>query len=353
MTELPDLPGRIDGIQPIIWRGDRLWLLDQRRLPHEETYLQLTSAQAVADAISNLVVRGAPAIGITAAYGVVLAVAEHGLGSDELDVEFARLRAARPTAVNLAWALERMRALIQEGADLETLLGAADQMLAEDIAANQAMGIAGAEVLAEADEPVGVLTHCNTGSLATGGYGTALGVVRRGWADEVIDRVFASETRPWLQGSRLTAWELRKENIPVQLICDGAGAALMNSGQVQWVITGADRVTANGDVINKIGTLSHAVNARHHGVRMMVVAPMSTLDFGTASGDEVEIEVRSGQEVTHPGGVSSAPADTPTWNPVFDVTPARLIDVLVTERGVVRNPDRESLGVLRESDAGT
>ena len=351
---IPDLPGSSGLIQPIIWRGDRLWLLDQRLLPHEESYLELTSAPAVADAIRNLVVRGAPAIGITAAYAVVLAVREHGGDARSLQAVLEQLRDARPTAVNLAWALDRMQGLITDGADLETLLGAADQMLAEDIAANQAMGLAGAKVLAEAATPVGVLTHCNTGSLATGGYGTALGVVRRGWADGVIDRVFASETRPWLQGSRLTAWELQKEQIPVQIICDGAGAALMQSGQVQWVITGADRVTANGDVINKIGTRSHAVNARHHGVKMMVVAPMSTLDFSTPQGDAVEIEIRSGEEITHPAGVSSAPEGVATWNPVFDVTPADLVDVLVTERGVVRNPDQTALrALLEDSDDGT
>ena len=339
-------PADTRGIQPIRWRDDRLFLLDQRRLPHEEVELELTRAGDVARAISDLVVRGAPAIGITAAYGVVLAAQEFGTQPQSLRESLEELRSARPTAVNLAWALDRMQALIDAGAGPDQLLEAADGMLAEDLAANQAMGRAGAEVLAEAGTPVSVLTHCNTGSLATGGYGTALGVVRRGWGDGLIRQVFASETRPWLQGSRLTAWELQKESIPVQLICDGAAAALMQSGQVQWVITGADRVTANGDIINKIGTLSHAVNARHHGVRMMVVAPLSTVDAETPSGDRVEIEIRTGEEITHPGGVSSAPAGAGTWNPVFDVTPAALVDVLVTEAGVVRNPDRDAMQAL-------
>ncbi len=316
---------------PLRWDGQMLELLDQRLLPHEVRWLACRDSAAVADAIRALVVRGAPAIGIAAAYGAVLAQRE---GRFEAGV--VQLRAARPTAVNLVWALDRLHALAANGADAQRLLAEARAIEAEDLAANHAMAAAGAQLI----EPgAGVLTHCNTGALATAGLGTALGVVRVGVASGRIARVFAGETRPWLQGARLTMWELQQDGIAATLIIDSAAAALMRSGAVQWVIVGADRIAANGDVANKIGTYALALMARHHGVRMMVVAPSSTVDLATASGDSIEIESRDPAEVLGCGGRRHAPEGVTAWNPVFDITPASLVDVLVTERGVLRRPD--------------
>ena len=320
-----------DSVCPLRWDGQMLGLLDQRLLPHEVRWLSCRDSAAVADAIRALVVRGAPAIGIAAAYGAVLAQRE---GRFEAGV--AQLRAARPTAVNLVWALDRMHALAVNGADAQRLLAEARAIEAEDLAANHAMAAAGAQLI----EPgAGVLTHCNTGALATAGLGTALGVVRMGVASGRIARVFAGETRPWLQGARLTMWELQQDGIAATLIIDSAAAALMRSGAVQWVIVGADRIAANGDVANKIGTYALALMARHHGVRLMVVAPSSTIDLATASGDSIEIESRDPAEVLGCGGRRHAPEGVTAWNPVFDITPASLVDVLVTERGVLRRPD--------------
>ena len=320
-----------DSVCPLRWDGQMLELLDQRLLPHEVRWLACRDSAAVADAIRALVVRGAPAIGIAAAYGAVLAQRE---GHFEAGV--AQLRAARPTAVNLVWALDRMHALAANGADAQRLLAEARAIEAEDLAANHAMAAAGAQLI----EPgAGVLTHCNTGALATAGLGTALGVVRVGVASGRIARVFAGETRPWLQGARLTMWELQQDGIAATLIIDSAAAALMRSGAVQWVIVGADRIAANGDVANKIGTYALAFMARHHGVRLMVVAPSSTVDLATASGDFIEIESRDPAEVLGCGGRRHAPEGVTAWNPVFDITPASLVDVLVTERGVLRRPD--------------
>ena len=320
-----------DSVCPLRWDGQMLELLDQRLLPHEVRWLACRDSAAVADAIRALVVRGAPAIGIAAAYGAVLAQCE---GHFEAGV--AQLRAARPTAVNLVWALDRMHALAANGADAQRLLAEARAIEAEDLAANHAMAAAGAQLI----EPgAGVLTHCNTGALATAGLGTALGVVRMGVASGRIARVFAGETRPWLQGARLTMWELQQDGIAATLIIDSAAAALMRSGAVQWVIVGADRIAANGDVANKIGTYALALMARHHGVRMMAVAPSSTVDLATASGDSIEIESRDPAEVLGCGGRRHAPEGVTAWNPVFDITPASLVDVLVTERGVLRRPD--------------
>lgn len=320
-----------DSVCPLRWDGQMLELLDQRLLPHEVRWLACRDSAAVADAIRALVVRGAPAIGIAAAYGAVLAQCE-----GDFEAGVAQLRAARPTAVNLVWALDRMHALAANGADAQRLLAEARAIEAEDLAANHAMAAAGAQLI----EPgAGVLTHCNTGALATAGLGTALGVVRVGVASGRIARVFAGETRPWLQGARLTMWELQQDGIAATLIIDSAAAALMRSGAVQWVIVGADRIAANGDVANKIGTYALALMARHHGVRMMVVAPSSTVDLATASGDSIEIESRDPAEVLGCGGRRHAPEGVTAWNPVFDITPASLVDVLVTERGVLRRPD--------------
>jgi len=342
-----------DTIRAIAWHHDRLLLLDQRRLPAQQTYVELDEAAAVASAIRDMVVRGAPAIGIAAAYGVVLAarralVQAGGGWKQAIEADLQQLAAARPTAVNLFWALERMRRVIGEVPQtdaVDRLSAEARRIHDEDIAANRRMGELGAALI---ETPCSVLTHCNTGSLATGGYGTALGVIRSAYAAGRIRQVFADETRPWLQGARLTAWELVQDGIPVQLLVDSAAPYLMAGGQVGWVITGADRITANGDVANKIGTYAAAVAARHHGVRFMVVAPTSTVDMSLASGGEIPIETRAAEEVLGCAGQPVAAAGAGAWNPVFDVTPAALIDAVVTERGVVRNPDRKGMAALME-----
>lgn len=327
----PDVPAAYDSVRPLRWRDDALELLDQRRLPHETLWVRCADADAVAEAIRALVVRGAPAIGIAAAYGAVLAAR-----GQDFEAAMARLRAARPTAVNLMWALDRMLTRAGQGAGAAHLLAEAQAIEAEDLAANRAMGEAGAALL---ETGCGVLTHCNTGSLATAGFGTALGVIRAGVTAGRIQRVFAGETRPWLQGARLTTWELQQDGIDVTLIADSAAAALMRSGVVQWVIVGADRIAANGDVANKIGTYALAIAAHHHGVRVMVAAPSSTVDLRTPTGDAIEIELREQAEVLGCGGRRTAPEGIAAWNPVFDVTPAALIDALVTERGMLLKPD--------------
>ncbi|MGB5259300.1 MAG: S-methyl-5-thioribose-1-phosphate isomerase [Gammaproteobacteria bacterium] len=336
--------------EAIEWAGGHLRLLDQRLLPRETRYLDFTGARPVAEAIRNLVVRGAPAIGITAAYAVVLSARQH-FGTAAADwrervaADMDVLADARPTAVNLAWALARMRARLEQlqGDPVAALLEEAGRIHAEDVAANHRMGDSGADLVNKGDS---VLTYCNTGTLATGGYGTALGVVRSAWAAGKLQAVYAGETRPWLQGARLTAWELVQDAIPVTLITDNAASFLMQSGKVQWVITGADRVTANGDVINKIGTSQLAVSCRHYGVKMMVVAPVSTLDLSIANGRQVAIEQRPAHEVLECGGQPIAAAGARAWNPVFDVTPAGLVDFLVTEAGVVAAPDTAKLQAL-------
>jgi methylthioribose-1-phosphate isomerase len=338
---------RYDRIRPIRWQGDHLLLLDQRKLPFAVEWLECRDSDQVAAAIHDLVVRGAPAIGIAAAWGVVLAgqrvIAETGAQAlDLLAPAIARLQAARPTAVNLAWALARLRGAIAGAQEdwLAVLDCEAAAIETEDLAANRYMGALGAALIAPGS---GVLTHCNTGSLATAGFGTALGVIRAGVAEGRIDRVFASETRPWLQGSRLTAWELLQDGIPATLVGDGAAAHLMKSGDVQWLVVGADRICANGDTANKIGTYSHAIAARHHGVKVMVVAPSSTVDMATASGDLIEIEMRDPAELLSVAGTRTVAEGVTAWNPVFDVTPAALIDAIVTERGVIHHPDAAAM----------
>lgn len=351
--ELPDT------IRAVEWTGESLRLLDQRELPHSETYLELQTVEQVAEAISTMVVRGAPAIGIAAAYAVVLALRQAlRVGGDWRDVlagSIPGLLAARPTAVNLHWAVQRMQASLRGAADAESAyrsaLGTAAAIHAEDVAANREMGRLGAGVIAtrRGAAPIGpcaVLTHCNTGSLATGGFGTALGVIRTAWADGLIEHVFADETRPWLQGARLTAWELVADGIPASLLTEAAAGTLMASGRVEWVIVGADRVAANGDVANKIGTYALAVLARHHGVGFMVVAPTATLDEATPTGASIVIEERDPSEVTHVAGHPVAPAGVRAFNPAFDVTPAALVDALVTERGVVSPAKGEPLAPL-------
>lgn len=337
------------GIHAVTWRNGRLDLLDQRWLPGDIRRVVCEDVDAAIDCIREMVVRGAPAIGITAAYAAVLA-ARHRFAVDgpgwlvAYRADLARLSEARPTAVNLAWAVRRMLAAAAEvgNADPETvLLAEAKRIHAEDIAMNQAMARLGAGLL---EKPGSVITHCNAGALATGGLGTALGVIREGWRQGKITRVWVDETRPWLQGARLTAWELGQEGIPVTVITDSAAAQLMRRDPPEWAITGADRVAANGDVVNKIGTYSLAVAARHHGVRFMVVAPSSTLDLDTPDGDSVPIEQRDPGEIWAAAGGRTPGADA--QNPAFDVTPAELVDALVTERGIAAPPSAGSIAAL-------
>ena len=338
---------RYDRIRPILWTGETLDLLDQRKLPFQVEHLSSRSSDEVAAAIHSLAVRGAPAIGIAAGWGVVLAAreVEASDGAEaalKLEPALQRLNAARPTAVNLAWALARMRRVLQHaGADWQQVLEREAQAIAEeDLAANRHMGALGAGLI----EPgSGVLTHCNTGSLATAGFGTALGVIRAGVAQDRIARVFADETRPWQQGARLTVWELQQDGIDATLIADSAASHLMKTGAVQWVIVGADRICANGDTANKIGTYQLAIAARHHGVKFMVVAPSSTVDMDTASGDLIEIEERDPREMLGIGGVRTVAEGIRAWNPVFDVTPGELIDAIVTEKGVIEQPTTEKM----------
>jgi methylthioribose-1-phosphate isomerase len=338
---------RYDRIRPLRWTGQALEVLDQRKLPFVVEYLTCTTSDEVAAAIHALAVRGAPAIGIAAAWGAVLA--ERAIEADDVDEAAARLEpalqrlnAARPTAVNLAWALARMRgALARADGDWRRVLEDEAQAIdSEDLAANRRMGALGASLIAPGS---GVLTHCNTGSLATAGFGTALGVIRAGVAQGRIDEVFAGETRPWLQGARLTVWELQQDGIDATLIADSAASHLMKTGKVQWVVVGADRICANGDVANKIGTYQLAIAARHHGVGFMVVAPSSTVDMATATGDLIHIEEREAGELHSLGGTRTVAEGIHAWNPVFDVTPHDLIDAIVTEKGIIQRPDEASM----------
>jgi len=339
-----------DTVRALKWTGVGLDVLDQRLLPESIVFNSYTSSHEVAEAIRTMQVRGAPAIGIAAAYGALLSAKARYKESPEawkplFQKDLEELAASRPTAVNLFWALDRMGSLVGEIASGDDpfpgLLAAANRIFEEDVAANLAMGEMGARYLHDAQ---GVLTHCNTGSLATGGYGTALGVIRSAYAQTQLD-VFATETRPWSQGARLTIWELNQDHIPATLIADSAASFLMKSGRVGWVIVGADRIAANGDTANKIGTYALAVAAKYHGLRVMVVAPTSTIDWETPNGSGIEIEERDPSELLtvgfrQEGSVISA------WNPVFDVTPSSLIDVIVTERGAVENPTAASMRSL-------
>lgn len=333
------------------WHGHSLELLDQRLLPTEEHWITSEGASGVAQCIRDMVVRGAPAIGISAAYGVALA-ARHAGGGDwkaEIRQAIRELAESRPTAVNLFWALQRMERVFHECHSLDEavkrLAAEAQSIHEEDLEANFAMADHALEFM-KPDKPISVLTHCNTGALATGGYGTALGVIRRLHEKKLLRSVYADETRPWLQGSRLTAWELSRDGIPVTLNADGAAAAILASGKVKWIVVGADRITANGDVANKIGTYSLAVLARHHKVGFMVVAPSSTVDMSLASGRDIPIEERDGTEVREIRGIPLAPPGVQIFNPVFDVTPASLIDAIVTEKGVIHNPNITGMRAL-------
>jgi methylthioribose-1-phosphate isomerase len=335
-------------IAPVRWRGDRLVLLDQTRLPAQAVERAYDSWQAVAEAIRGLVVRGAPAIGVAAAFAVALAARASGAKDfpgllADLEEAIKGLAATRPTAVNLFWALERMRrvATEQRALPLEALrarlLAEAQAILDEDVAANRAMGSHGAALVPEGAR---ILTHCNAGALATAGYGTAGGVIRAAHERGKVALVWVDETRPVMQGSRLTAWEMVQEGIPHRLISDVAAGYVMKRGEVDLVVTGADRIAANGDTANKIGTYALAVLARHHGIPFYVAAPSSSIDPGIATGADIVIEERDPAEVRGMAGRETAPADSPVFNPAFDVTPAELISAIITERGVCRPPYR-------------
>ncbi len=337
----------INKINTLQWTNDALEMLDQRDLPARVAYLRYDSAAAVADGIKTMVVRGAPAIGCAAAYGVALEALRLRPESRETFLAgiaqgIAVLADSRPTAVNLFWALNRMRAKLDtlraatSSAIAYALLIEAHAITAEDVRLNRAMGMHGSALLRD---NMRVLTHCNAGALATAGHGTALGVIRSAVEAGKRIHVIADETRPFLQGARLTAWELMQDDIPVTLIADNAAGLLMRRGEIDAVIVGADRVAANGDVANKIGTYSVAVLARRHGIPFYVAAPLSTIDTATATGDDILIEERDASEITGYGGTQWAPVGVAVRNPVFDVTPAELVTALITECGVVFAPD--------------
>ena len=334
-------------MEAIRWENSALYLLDQTRLPAEERWLRYTEYRAVARAIRSMVVRGAPAIGITAAYAMVLAAQESAYKGDfpaAMSQAKAVLAASRPTAVNLFWALDRMERCWQTaGPDLPQLEEEARAIHREDIQMNEAMGKAGAELVPEGAR---ILTHCNAGALATGGYGTALGVIRAAHAQGKVSMVYADETRPLLQGARLTACELVKDQIPVTLICDDMAGYLMSQGKVDLVVVGCDRMAANGDFANKIGTYSLAVLASHHGIPFYTALPSSTIDLSIPDGSHIPVEQRDGQEVACFAGVQTGPLGIQTWNPAFDVTPHDLLTAVITERGVLRPPFDRKLADL-------
>ena len=341
-----------DPVETLRWRNDALELIDQRLLPARFEYVRCHCAEEVAAAIRSMVVRGAPAIGCAAAYGIALEARRvaAGIASDaQLHEAFHVLAASRPTAVNLFWALERMRACwgALAGRTVDAiaaeLLAEADRIRAEDIAGNRAMGQLGATLLGDRSR---VLTHCNAGALATAGHGTALGVIRSAVQAGKHIEVFADETRPFLQGARLTAWEMQQEGIPVTVIADGAAGLLMSRGEIDAVIVGADRVAANGDVANKIGTYMVAVLAQRHKIPFYVACPIATIDPNVAGGADIPIEERSGEELAGYGSAQWTPDNIGLRNPAFDITPAALVTALITEKGLVRGPDKDSIARL-------
>ncbi|MCX7099180.1 MAG: S-methyl-5-thioribose-1-phosphate isomerase [Methylococcales bacterium] len=338
-------------LQALHWTGSSLKVLDQRQLPDTIVYDDYQDAAGVTEAIASMRVRGAPAIGIAAAYGVALSVMAHtakdpGHWQEKVAADIAMLAKSRPTAVNLFWALAQIEALLAQHPEnpVFEVVARAEKIHADDIAANFRMGELGADLLGGVK---GVMTHCNAGALATGGYGTALGVIRSAVKRQPLN-VYAGETRPWLQGARLTVWELAQDGIPSTLVADSAAAWLMKSGAIEWIIVGADRIAANGDTANKIGTYSLAVLAKRHGVKVMVVAPTTTLDWTIKDGSQIEIEQRNPSEllpVCYLGEGSLVSA----WNPVFDVTPAELITAIVTERGIAYHPGEYGLRGLQDA----
>lgn len=341
-----------ENVKAFDWRDGALYLLDQRVLPSQESWVACRTVEAVADAIRSMLVRGAPAIGICAAYGLVLAarerIAQGGDWQAAWEEDYALLADTRPTASNLFWALQRMRdrldRLKKHADPLAVLEAEAIAIHESDREANFVMAQLGVErIRKHQGNAQAILTHGNTGALATGGVGTALGVIRAAFLEGLVEQVYVNETRPWLQGSRLTAWELAGDGIPVTVNADSAGAHILKTKGVTWVIVGADCIAANGDVVSKIGTYQLAVCAMHHGVRFMVVAPSSTLDLMMATGDDVALEARDPGELLE---VMGQRLKVDAINPVFDVTPADLIDVIVTEKGVVERPDTAKLARL-------
>ena len=343
-------------IKTLEWTDSGVRFIDQTKLPTEETYITCTTCEQVAEAIRKMVVRGAPAIGVAAAMGIALGMKSSGAENvGELKRELDRcselVRATRPTAVNLFWAIRRMQSKFESMITRplpqlkQALIEEAERMYSEDIAANLAMGRLGATLMPATG---GVLTHCNAGALATCGYGTALGVIRAAVEQGKKIQVYADETRPFLQGSRLTAWELLKDGIPTTLISDSMAGSMMRQGKISAIVVGADRIAANGDVANKIGTYTVAVLAKEHGVPFYVAAPFSTVDLDTPDGSKIPIEQRSRQEVTHIAGRAIAPEGVAVENPAFDVTPANYVTCIVTERGIARRPYEESLAKLAE-----
>ncbi len=346
-------------IKTLEWTDSGVRFIDQTKLPTEEVYVTCQTYQEVAAAIRDMVVRGAPAIGVAAAMGIALGVQQSpakDAASLRLDLEkiAKAISETRPTAVNLFWAIRRMTEKFESVSHLSVaeiktaLVREAQQMHVEDIAANQAMGQHGATLMPASG---GVLTHCNAGGLATCGYGTALGVIRAAVASGKKIHVYADETRPFLQGSRLTAWELMKDGIPTTVIADNMAGAMMQQGKIAAVVVGADRIAANGDVANKIGTYTVAVLAKEHGIPFFVAAPWSTVDMNTPHGDQIPIEQRSAKEVTHHAGKQVAPDGVLVENPAFDVTPNKYVTAIITERGIARAPYSESLRDMAASMA--
>ena len=347
-------------IQTLEWTDQGVRFIDQTKLPMEETYVTCKTHEQVADVIRNMVVRGAPAIGVAAAMGIALAAKNSRAETTadfkrEIDQACDLIGKTRPTAVNLFWAIRRMqekfeRVRIRPIPQIkEALIEEAGRMHAEDIAANQAMGRHGATLMPSAG---GVLTHCNAGALATAGYGTALGVIRAAVEQGKKIHVYADETRPFLQGSRLTAWELMKDGIPTTVISDNMAGAMMSQGKIGAIVVGADRIAANGDVANKIGTYTIAILAKEHNIPFYVAAPISTVDLACPEGSQIPIEQRNQKEVTHIAGKQMTPDGVGIENPAFDVTPAKYVTAIITEKGIARAPYEESLRRLASTEAG-
>jgi methylthioribose-1-phosphate isomerase len=346
----------------IAWQDGQVVMIDQRKLPGQEVYVHCKTANEVAKAIKTMVIRGAPAIGVAAAMGIALGMENSkAQGTRQFAVEFTKLcdvmAATRPTAVNLFWAIERLKhsftAGIESGESVEQLKARltreAHAIHDEDVKSCRAMGLFGAEVVGASAR---ILTHCNAGALATAGYGTALGVIRAAAEQGKVRQVYADETRPFLQGARLTAWELVRDHIPTTVITESMAGPLMKRGDVDFIVVGADRIAANGDVANKIGTYTVALLAQAHGVPFYVAAPLSTIDLKTPDGDGIPIEERNPREMTHLGPTQLTPEGAAVWNPAFDVTPHKLVAGIITERGIARAPYSESLRLLFEPGVG-
>ena len=348
-------------IKTIFWKNNAVVLIDQKALPLAEKYIVCKSYKAVIACIKDLTVRGAPAIGVAAAMGAALgAIHLASLSPDKFRKKFYaicdEIAQARPTARNLFWALERMKKIVSHSSQLsqrdivKALIKEAKHICSEDIAINQQMGKNGSRIIADGDN---ILTHCNAGALATAGYGTALGVIRAARKQGKKLHVYVDETRPVLQGARLTAWELKKEKIPYTLITDNMAGFLMQQKKIDKIIVGADRIAANGDTANKIGTYSLAVLAQAHGVPLYIAAPLSTIDVTLKTGESIPIEERKSEEVAHLQGPRSAPKGTIVYNPAFDITPARLITAMITEKGILRKPFRASIARLYKGERGS